>query len=216
MRKNLPNQLTIARLVLAGVFFAVLNGYRYPGPDAPRQTGLLLTAIALFIIAALTDMLDGYLARRWQAITLFGRVMDPVCDKILVIGAFIYLAGPRFILPPADPNPDAPLGLSLNMVTGVYPWMVVLILLRELLVTSIRAAMESKGLDFSARWAGKWKMILQSVTVPLVLAVVWIDPLRHPWTGVVRDLFVYATVVITIISGIPYLTGASKALKGRA
>lgn len=215
MRKQLPNQLTIARLVLAVVFFGALNCYRYMGPDGDRQTGILLAALILFILAALTDMLDGHLARKWQAISMFGRIMDPVCDKILIIGAFVYLAGPRFVIPDAAPHERLPLDIPLNMVTGVYPWMVVVILLRELLVTSIRAALESQGIDFSARWAGKWKMILQSVTVPVVLVAVWIDPIRHEWAGWVRDIMVYATVIVTILSGMPYITGARRALAGR-
>lgn len=214
MRKHVPNQLTIARLVLAVVFFGALNCYRYMGPDGDRQTGLLAAAMVLFIVAALTDMLDGYLARKWQAISMFGRIMDPVCDKILVIGAFVYLAGPRFVIPHAPPHGHPPLDIPLNMVTGVYPWMVVVVLLRELLVTSIRAALESQGIDFSAKQSGKWKMILQSVTVPVVLAAVWVDPIRHEWAAWVRDVMVYATVIVTILSGIPYITGARRALAG--
>lgn len=214
MRKHLPNQLTVARLVLAGVFFFVVNMYRYHGPDGPHQTGVLLAAFILFIVAALTDTFDGYLARKWKAVSLFGRIMDPVCDKILIIGAFVYLAGPRFVIPELPAHRALPLDISLNMITGVYPWMVVVILLRELLVTSIRAALESKGIDFSARSAGKWKMILQSVAVPTIIAIVWLDPQApgHAWMAWVRDIVVYATVIVTIVSGIPYITGARKAI----
>ncbi len=202
MRKQLPNQLTMARLLLAVVFFAVLNQYRYQPGD--HQTALLATAMVLFIIAAATDALDGYLARRWNAITLFGRVMDPVCDKILILGAFIYLAGPRFAVP----------GNALDQATGVYPWMVVVILLRELLVTSVRAALESRGIDFSAKWSGKLKMILQTIAVPVVLGAVWLGPADHTWVRWLRDGFVWATVLATIASGVPYAINAIRAVRG--
>jgi len=208
MYQQVPNALTLARLVLAGVFFVVLNQYRYVGDGS--GSGLLLAAFVLFIIAAATDALDGFLARRWNAVTLFGRVMDPVCDKVLVIGAFMYLAGPRFV----DVTIDGGEAAGITMVSGVYPWMVVVILLRELLVTSIRAAMEGQGIAFGAVWAGKWKMILQVIAIPVVLAAVWLGP-NEPWVAWTRDGLVWATVAVTIISGLPYVTGAMKAVRGR-
>ncbi len=203
MRKSIPNLLTLSRLVLAGAFFVVLNQYRYEGAAGDRQTWLLLSAFVLFIVAAITDGLDGYLARRWDAVTPFGRIVDPVADKILVLGAFIYLAGPRFLAP----------GSSGELVTGVYPWMVVVILLRELGVTSIRGALEGMGIDFSAQRSGKLKMIFQVIAVPVLIAAVWLDPTRHEWVRWVRDVAVWSTVVVTIVSGLPYLAGAYKALR---
>ena len=203
MHRHLPNMLTIARLFLAAAFFAVLNQYRYLCVDHP-QSALIAAALALFLVASVTDALDGFLARRWNAITLFGRVMDPVCDKILIIGAFIYLAGPRFLAPGEADG-------AVTMISGVYPWMVVVILLRELLVTSIRAAMEGQGIAFGAVWAGKWKMILQAVTIPTVLTAVWLGP-DEAWVRWVRDGMVWATVIVTIVSGLPYVTGALKAV----
>jgi len=213
MRRHLPNQLTVARLVLAAAFFAVLNQYRYAGADQP-QTGLLAGALALFLIAALTDFLDGHLARKWQVVSLFGRIVDPVADKILIIGAFVYLAGPRFIVPAGMLDRSADAAPGVEMASGVHPWMVVVILLRELGVTSIRAALESRGVDFSARWSGKLKMILQVVAVPIVLIAVWIDPVAHEAVRWVRDLVVWATVIATIVSGLPYISGAIKAAGG--
>ncbi|MHB1158184.1 MAG: CDP-diacylglycerol--glycerol-3-phosphate 3-phosphatidyltransferase [Phycisphaerales bacterium] len=209
MRKQIPNQLTIARLFLAAGFFFVLGQYRYeePPPVGDPQTGLLFASLALFLIAAATDALDGYLARKWKAESLFGRVIDPVADKILIIGAFMFLAGPRFVIPE---KVDA--HAVLNMVSGVYPWMVVVILLRELLVTSIRAALESQGIDFRAKRSGKWKMILQAVAIPAIIIIVWLDPIAHPALGWTRDILVYLTVIVTITSGVPYVFGARKAM----
>ena len=108
-RRHLPNLLTICRAVLAFIFLIVLNNYRYTtGPNAA-----LVGAFVLFILAAVTDWADGFLARRWDVVTSFGRIMDPVCDKVLVLGALIYLAGPRFV----DPNVTASEAIFFGMLT---------------------------------------------------------------------------------------------------
>ena len=200
-RKNIPNQLTVLRLILAGVFFAVLNQYHFEFESTSEQSFTLIAAFSLFILAAVTDWLDGYLARRWQVESAFGRIMDPVCDKVLVLGAFIYLAGPRFIVPPIDGE------LSYEMASGVYPWMITVVLARELLVTAVRSELEAQGMKFGANIFGKLKMVLQSFAVPIILAMVWIGPIRHDWAAVIRDVVVYATVIATIMSGVPYIRG---------
>ncbi|GAB4192266.1 MAG: hypothetical protein Kow00105_06320 [Phycisphaeraceae bacterium] len=208
--RQLPNQLTLLRLVLAAVFFVVLNCYRY---DTGSPAWLLPAAILVFILAALTDTFDGYLARRWHVESKFGRIMDPFCDKVLVIGAFVYLAGPRFIIPGAV---DIGHVEFFSMATGIYPWMVAIILARELLVTAIRGELEGEGIRFGANVFGKLKMILQSIVIPIVLAIVYtLD--YHPegwrWLAWVRDVLVYLTVLATVLSGIPYITGAMKATR---
>ena len=208
MYERLPNVLTMMRLVLAAVFFLTLNQYRYLGPGGDPQSAVLWASIVLFILAAITDYLDGYLARRWRVESRFGRIMDPFCDKVLVIGAFIYLAGPRFVIPHRAAE-----GAFFNMASGVYPWMVAVVLARELLVTAVRAELEGLGAKFGANLFGKWKMILQSITVPTVLLIIWLDPVRHEWTAWVRDAFVYTTILVTILSGIPYVHGAYEALR---
>ena len=102
-------------------------------------------ALGIYIIAALTDIADGYLARKFKVESTFGRIMDPFADKVLNIGAFIYLAGSRFVDPQA-----VEAGTFFTMISGVYPWMVVVILARELLVTGIRGEMEGRGIKFGA------------------------------------------------------------------
>ncbi|MBB6430917.1 CDP-alcohol phosphatidyltransferase family protein [Algisphaera agarilytica] len=208
-RKHIPNQLTMLRLVFAAAFFGVLQLYRY-GEQHESPLWVLPVATALFILAAITDALDGYLARRWDVVSKFGRIMDPFCDKILILGAVIYLGSPRFLDPMA-----VEAGSFRTMVSGVYPWMVVLVLARELLVTGIRGEVEKAGIDFSATWTGKLKMILQSVVVPIVLVIVMIDPNRegYTWLGWVRDVLVYATVITTVLSGVPYITDGIQAFK---
>lgn len=209
MYRQLPNALTVLRLLLAAVFFVVLNQYRYDVPMDEPHTVILFASMVLFILAAATDYLDGYLARKWKVESQFGRIMDPFCDKILVIGAFIFLAGPRFVIPEKDPHPF----FSLNMASGVYPWMVVVILARELLVTAIRSEIESGGAHFGANFAGKAKLVLQAIAIPVLLFILWLDPVEHLWLGWVRDVLVYITVIATILSGIPYVTSARRMMR---
>ena len=206
-RQSIPNQLTMLRLLFAAAFFAVLQFYRY-GQDNP--VWILPVAAVLFVLAAVTDALDGYLARKWDVVSKFGRIMDPFCDKILVLGAVIYLGSPRFLDPAA-----VEAGSVRTMISGVYPWMVVLVLARELLVTGIRGEVEKAGVSFGANWYGKLKMILQSIVVPAVLVIVMIDPNRdgYAWLGWTRDVLVYLTVVVTVLSGMPYVTAGAKALR---
>jgi len=205
MRRHLPNQLTMLRLVLAAAFFITLTPYRFG--DGP-QTALIFAAIALFILAALTDFLDGHLARKWNVESRFGRIMDPFCDKVLILGAFICLAGPGFDIPsrPAQPDP------LLASATGVYPWMVVIILARELLVTGIRGELEAAGVKFGAVMIGKLKMVLQSFAVPLLLLAAWLDPTQHDWLLYAAHALAAAVVLVTILSGIPYIRNAKAAM----
>ncbi len=206
-QKNLPNMITMARLVLAGGFFLILNSYRY-GHGHSRDW-ILLAAIGTFILAAVTDWLDGYLARKWHVESTFGRIMDPFCDKVLVLGAFIYLSGPRFIDPIAVKQ-----GFYLTNITGVYPWMVVTMLGRELLVTGIRGELEGQGVKFGANIWGKLKMVLQAVAIPVILFLVWIDPrsIKHDWMLIIPDAFAYVVVFVTVMSGLPYIIEGAKSL----
>lgn len=216
--RRLPNAITVLRLVLAAAFFVLLTPWTatdrlFPDDSAntfARPNLVLLAAALLFILAAATDALDGFLARRWNAVTAFGRVMDPFADKVLVVGAFIYLAGPPFHIG-ADTqgrNPDE------FQVSGVEPWMVVVALARELLVTSIRGVLEGMGIAFPADWSGKAKMILQSIAVPVILAVLAVADGRPgtPGRWFIVSL-VWATVAVTILSGLPYVARAFAAFR---
>jgi CDP-diacylglycerol---glycerol-3-phosphate 3-phosphatidyltransferase len=206
LRRTLPNALTLLRLLVAAAFFATISMTLRMGPH-PDRALWGNTAIALFIIAASTDFLDGYLARRWKVVSVFGRIMDPFVDKVLVLGAFVFLASPRFA--DVDPsNVD-----RFTMATGVGSWMVVVILARELLVTSIRGVIEGMGIAFGAEAIGKWKMVLQCVAIPVALVVAVNEALlAEAWARSIRDVIVWATVIVTVISCIPYLVRASSLL----
>jgi CDP-diacylglycerol--glycerol-3-phosphate 3-phosphatidyltransferase len=185
------------RLLLAAAFFGTLNAYRYPDHNVAWAN----VAAGLFVLAAVTDALDGYLARRWAVVSVFGRIMDPFCDKVLVLGGFIYLAGPRFVVPEWVTEDSL-----FTMATGVYPWMVAIILARELLVTGFRGVAEGMGQSFASAWAGKWKMILQSVAIPTVIVLVAdFRTGSSPWAFSLCNAVVYSTVIVTVVSAWPYV-----------
>ncbi|HPD28498.1 MAG TPA: CDP-diacylglycerol--glycerol-3-phosphate 3-phosphatidyltransferase [Phycisphaerae bacterium] len=191
MKINLPNQITIGRLLLAIVFFICLEQYDAKAPKA----WLMDFSLALFVVAALTDVIDGYLARKHNQVTSFGRLIDPFVDKILVLGAYIFLAGDGFI--------DS----AGRKVTDVAMWMVVVILGRELLVTSLRGVTEAAGTSFGANIHGKAKMFLQSVTVGWILVTVG-HPQSLAFAVGLRAPLIYLTVIITVLSGFSYLHAA--------
>ena len=205
MFRHVPNLLTGARLVLAAVFFALLGFYQYEG----RGQGLLNVAFIIYCVALVTDFLDGYLARLWKVEGAFGRVVDPFVDKVLVIGSFIFFAGKNFIIP------SPPGKYVVYTITGVAPWMVVVILARELLVTSFRGLGEGTGQNFGAAFSGKVKMAVQSVTILVVLVYVnyFAIATRRGTPGEwyfhrFRDVCVWITVAVTVLSGFAYVRRA--------
>lgn len=194
MKINVPNQITLGRLALAIVFFALLAQFDVRNPSVP----LLDVCIVIFVFAAATDWLDGHLARKHNQVTAFGRVLDPFVDKVLVCGTFVFLAGGAF---------QSVDGEQIEQVTRMEPWMVVVILGRELLVTGLRGFSESRGVSFGAVGFGKAKMVLQSIAAPVLLLFVGhIDPLPHGQSFAwIKDVLVWATVAVTTFSMAPYL-----------
>lgn len=206
IKRRLPNLITLARLALAVAFFVALSLYAYPA--GPRW--LINASIVLFLLGVLTDAIDGHLARKWKVVSVFGRVMDPLCDKILILGAVIMLAGPGFVWI----DQSNPLEPQRVLVSGMQPWMVVLILFRELLVTGLRSLAESRGIEFSAAVSGKLKMILQSAVIPIVLLLVGnFDPREQQWAAITRDSLIWLMLIVTVISGLPYVLRARMLLK---
>jgi phosphatidylglycerophosphate synthase len=211
MFRHVPNIITGARLVLAAAFFVLLSFYQYDASGRRGNPQLMTAAFVIYIAAVVSDWLDGYLARKWKVEGMFGRVVDPFADKILVLGSFIFFAGKNFIIP------DTAFPLIQNQVktiTGVAPWMVVLLLARELFVTTLRGISESSGTNFGAVWAGKLKMGFQSATILVILIYLaflpWLN--RHgyePPARYFRDFGVWGTVVITLYSGVTYVQKAA-------
>ena len=209
MFRHVPNMLTGSRLVLAAAFFVLLSFYQYEGAGDPR---LIMAAFFIYVIALITDYLDGYLARAWKVEGAFGRVVDPFADKILVLGTFIFFSGKNFIIPESIEHPESN-PMWVKTITGVAPWMVVLLLSRELLVTSLRGIAESAGESFGAVWAGKFKMGFQSGTILAILIYVafrgWLR--RHNYdtpAWIVCQIGIWGTLVITLYSGVTYVQRA--------
>lgn len=181
----LPNILTWTRLVLT-IGFIVLLGLC--DTDAVRNGDAqpkLIWALVLVLIAGITDVLDGKIARKYNATSQFGRMFDPLVDKVMICGGFIVLF------------------FWGSDITGVTWWMVGIILLREVMVTIIRQISESFGSGFGANWAGKAKMFFQ--TVALVAVIVQVGLVKAQWGQITRDILLWLTVTLTAFSGIIYL-----------
>lgn len=181
---NLPNQLTWLRLALTMVMFCLIAWGEY---------GI---SLAMFLVAASTDWLDGYFARKYNLVTTLGRILDPFADKVIICGTFIYLA--------AIPG------------SGVRPWMAVVIVGRELLVTALRSFLEQQGADFSATLAGKLKMVLQCAAASLSLFVLaWPELAVRGGQAMQATLIgvLWAAVILTVVSGVDYVRSAIRLLR---
>lgn len=172
---NLPNFLTLLRILLVPVLVVALL--------AETANGDLFAAV-VFALASATDAVDGYLARSRNAITTFGKLMDPIADKLLIIAALVAL-------------------VSLHRLA---PWVVMVIIARELTVTITRMQAQQMGVVIAANWWGKCKTIVQVAAIFCVIAMgqptpAWVDGL------------VYGAVAITIVSGIDYFFGLRRVLR---
>lgn len=176
---NVPNALTSVRFGLAiGVMILIPNGE-------------YLIGLVIFIVAASTDWMDGYWARKYGQVTKLGRIFDPFVDKIIICGTFIALVEVEG--------------------AGVKSWMATIVVGRELLVTSLRGMIEGSGGDFSASQLGKWKMVLQCGAVIAIL-VTLLNPGNNilDWTSFV---FLWGAIALTVFSGIDYSRAAARVMR---
>ena len=211
MTWNVPNQITVARIILAGIFFALLGLYN---PNKDYSGTLVQISFVIFVLAAGSDFLDGYLARKWNQVTAFGRIADPFVDKILIVGAFVLLAGRDFSVSPSELSSfeqSLPTWVTANMSTCMQPWMVVVILAREFVVSAIRGFSESQGKKFPAIAVGKLKMILQSIAVgAIVFCLAWGN--GQTWCNAIKVICVWLTLIVTIYSGVIYVVKSKSLL----
>jgi CDP-diacylglycerol--glycerol-3-phosphate 3-phosphatidyltransferase len=170
---NVPNVLTVLRILLVPVLVVALL-------DESASPWL---AAAVFAAASLTDAIDGYIARAREQITTFGKLMDPVADKLLIIAALVVL-------------------VSQNRVPA---WIAMVIIAREFAVTVTRMAATGQGVVISANWWGKAKTMVQ------VAAIFFAIGFRSTPIGV--DLLLYGAVVITVVSGIDYFFGLRRLMR---
>lgn len=195
---NLPNAITVSRLVLALILFVVI------------QSGSnWIVAATLFVVAASTDWLDGYLARKYGQVTTLGRILDPFVDKFIVGGAFLFLLEKNGSTVTGGSSPDSTIVLQ----SGVTAWMVIIVIGREMFVSSLRGFLEQQGKDFSASFSGKAKMTLQCVAVTASLLSLN-SKLGWTWLPMTRDILLWAAVIVTVYSGFVYVHRAIELLQG--
>lgn len=183
---NLPNSITLARLVLTGVFVAAVS---------MGGTGFYLIGLVAFVLAAISDWLDGYLARKMGLVTSLGKLLDPLADKILVASAFVFFS-------------------SINLCPV---WVTCLIIGREFLVTGLRQIAVEKGVVIAADNLGKWKTTFQLAFG--ITCLVWLifDPtgphknlgwllhwLSNP-ANFLFQIFLWGSLALTLLSGLNYL-----------
>ena len=169
---NLPNKLTIFRVILVIPFVALmLNGYD-------------LWAVAVFIIASLTDLLDGKIARKYNLITDFGKFMDPLADKLLVCSAMIAL-------------------IEMNRIPS---WVVIIIIAREFIISGFRLIASDNGVVIAASYWGKFKTTFQMVMICLMIA-------NFPQLQILTDIIMWIALILTVVSLIDYLVKNKDVMK---
>ena len=176
---NLPNKLTIFRVLLIPVFVIVyLLGW--------QSQGLRLAAAAIFIVASLTDLLDGKIARKDNLITDFGKFMDPLADKLLVVSALICL-----------------------IVSGqVYAWIVIIIVAREFIISGFRLIASDNGIVIAANYWGKFKTVFQ-----MLMVIVKVLAFENVYWTLLGDILMWIALALTLISLVTYLLQNAAVLK---
>ena len=171
---NLPNKLTVLRVILIPffIYFLMYTPYKY-------------VALAIFIVASLTDLLDGKIARKYNLVTNFGKFMDPLADKLLVCAALICFVE-QSILP---------------------SWMVIIIISREFIISGFRLVAVEQGVVIAANYWGKVKTTCQMIMIVLLVAQI---PL--PIFDILEQIFIWAALIMTVVSLVVYLYDNRKVL----
>jgi CDP-diacylglycerol---glycerol-3-phosphate 3-phosphatidyltransferase len=176
---NLPNQLTAARLGLGIVLFILIENDQW------------FWCIGVFALAAVSDWLDGYIARKQGLTSTLGRNLDPLVDKVVICGAYIFLMK--------------------HTEANISPWMIVIVVSRELIITGLRSFLENLGANFGAEWLGKIKMVLQCAALfAIFLALAEEGVWYVQWA---RDILVWSMLIATALSGLQYLWKAFALLR---
>lgn len=192
---NVPNVLTFVRIVSSILIFTAL------------PFGCYKIGFVLFVIGALTDFADGWWARRFHQVTKLGRILDPFADKLLVCGTLIYLVSIPELIGVSLPGCGWKLGLA--------PWMVVVIVSRELLITMLRSIVEGGGGDFSAKWLGKIKMGFQCVGIGacFVYLILLRRGMPQTWVTLTMIVCLWGMIWTAVHSCINYIFAAVRVLR---
>lgn len=177
---NVPNRLTILRVVMIPVFILFMLWKSCPYSD--------FIAGGVFILACVTDFFDGYIARKCNLVTTFGKFMDPLADKILVCSAMICFV--------ADPTCHMPV------------WVVIVIIAREFIISGFRFVAAEKGIVIAASYWGKVKTAVQ-----MIMAIMLIFNFQHPVFAIIEQVLIYAALILTVISLIDYIRKNREVLK---
>jgi CDP-diacylglycerol---glycerol-3-phosphate 3-phosphatidyltransferase len=185
---NIPNSLTLLRIFFVPVLVAVVVQENI----ALKLAGMNVTnewlGLAIFLAAALTDLLDGYLARRWKQVTTIGTLLDPIADKLLVSAALISL-------------------VQIRVLPG---WMAVLIIGREFAVSGLRSIAAAEGYTIKANDLGKTKMVSQVVAISFMLVSV-----RHAALATISLVLMYVVVFFALLSAVTYFRKFWRKVDGR-
>ena len=175
---NLPNLLTLIRIFFFPVI--VVIALFITGPELTvRNYALSATGCFVVVAASILDVLDGYLARKWEMVTQLGKLLDPVADKLVIMGTLVML-------------------VHLDRVPA---WVVVLILGREMAVTSLRSFASAEGVIIAASKTGKFKATLQTITAACLFFHYDFLTYNWHWIGM---FFLWVTLVVTVVSGVEY------------
>lgn len=175
---NLPNKLTVFRVILIPFFVCFMLADIFGGIDK-------YIAVGIFIVASLTDLLDGKIARKYNLVTNFGKFMDPLADKLLVAAALI----------------------SMVELEDIAAWIVIVIISREFIITGFRLIAVETGVVIAASMWGKAKTVSQMIMIIIVLSGAFQG-------NIIEQILIYVSAVLTIISGVDYIVKNINVLKG--
>lgn len=216
---NLPNKITLSRIILIvamiiGIFILgiieTIPEARFIAPDLgdSKINLIYLIICVIFIIAALTDYLDGHLARKLNLVTDFGKFLDPIADKLLNDATMIFLLVPQIYAPNQRSNP-----ISLTILAVC----VIVMIARDLVVDGLRLIAVKNNVVIAANYFGKAKTVLQMIAIPMLLLNDW--PFHYfdnqwPEPLQISNLFFYAATIMSLVSGVIYVVQNKQVFKG--
>ncbi|MGZ9413158.1 CDP-diacylglycerol--glycerol-3-phosphate 3-phosphatidyltransferase [Mycoplasma sp. 480] len=198
-KKNIPNYLTIFRMILWIPFVILLviyynnAHYKYAFKDSFINFHLLAVSVIIFLLAMFTDFLDGYLARKWNVVSNFGKLFDPIADKVITTTALIFL----------------------GLFNFTEIWVVIVFIVRDIVVDGCRNLAAKNNLNISASIWGKWKTFIQSFAIPFLF---WITPFfinntNWVWIYWVVNIPLFIALIFSLFSGFLYVKEMTKILK---